>query len=879
METPRGIFEKFLSFFRQGRLDGDLEAEMESHLEMAIEENLDKGMSHEEARRQALVRFGGVTQARQQHRDARSLPMLEVLMQDLRYCFRTMRRDRAFTIIAVLILGLGIGANIAVFSVVNTILLRPLPFHDPQQLVRITDLQAKSGESSRTYSADAWDQYREQTHTLSDITGYFAFSSENNYKLTGNGQPKPFTGILVAGNFFHTLGVTPTLGRDFTPDETVLHGRPVVLLTHPFWQSQFHADENIVGRSVDIDGKPVTVVGVLPESFDFGAVFAPGTRVDAIFPVVMDEIRSDGNTLALVARLMPGATIGQAQAEANQIVPKFLFSRKHPDYGAGYRADLLDLKDYVSGKLRRSLIALWWAVGLIMLIVCVNLSNLMLARSAARSKEFAMRTALGARRSRLVRQLLTESLVLAFAGATLGLAFAYSVVQYLAHQGSIALPLLSSIRLDSRALAWTLLIAVSAAVLFGLFPAIRMSRTDIQEALKDSGHGTSAGRRHERMRSALVVSEVALACVLLVGAGLLLRSFLHVLDVDLGFTPSQASSIQIEFDYKGDLNKAGQMLQDILGRVHAIPGVEAAGVTDSLPMARNRSWGIKPKGVPQFEKFEGIFVYMISPGYLDALGLHLREGRDIRWDDNKSAQNVVILNEATAKTFWPGQNPIDRMVTIGGDEARVIGVISDVRESGAETVAGFQAYMPAMQRYAADSSLVVRSKLPPASLATPIMSALRAVDPDQPSTQLHPIQMLVDHAVSPRKFFVLLVSIFAELGLLLAMLGIYGVISYSVSQQTQEIGIRMALGATRANVQFGVMSRTMKLAMAGIVIGSIASVVMARWIAALLFGTSPADPLTFGGMVLIMAAVAFIAGFIPAIRASRIQPMVALRNQ
>ena len=623
------------------------------------------------------------------------------------------------------------------------------------------------------------------------------------------------------------------------------------------------------------------MIGVLPESFDFGSIFSPGYKVDMYGPVIFDDIRDEGNTMALVARLKPGVTLAQAQAEADLLFPTLHFSVKHPEYGGGYTGLLLGLKDYVSGKLRRSLIVLWCAVGLILLIVCVNLSNLLLARGAARSKEFAMRSAVGAPRSRLVRQLLTESLVLSFAGALLGLGIAFTVTTYLAYQGSIALPLLSSVRIDGAALAWTLLIAVTAAVFFGLAPGLRISSTNLQEVLKDSGHGTSDGKKHEALRAVLIVSEIALACVLLVGAGLLLRSFLRILDVDLGFKPSQAASISLDYNDGNDAGKRSVIWQEALRRVEAIPGVETAGITDNLPMSRNRSWDISVKGKNYRPgELEGTFVYVVSPGYLNAIGMHLVRGRDFRWDDNDKKLGTVIINETVARKLWPGQDPIDRIAVAGGMDARVIGVVADVHESSVEGTPGWQMYVSgvAPQYGPEGAQLVVRSKLPPEALASTVMSTLREINPSQPATEFRPVQRLVDHVVSPRRFFVLLVSIFAGLGLVLASLGIYGVISYSVTRQTQEIGIRMALGASQARVQWSVIWKTLTLALIGIATGTVASLMIAHLIASLLFATPATDLSTFLSMILLLLMVALLAGYIPARRASRINPMIALRN-
>jgi len=650
------------------------------------------------------------------------------------------------------------------------------------------------------------------------------------------------------------------------------------MLGYYFWKRQLAGDHSIVGQTITLNNAPVTVAGVLPPSFDFGSVFAPGTKMDIFAPAIMDEMRDWGNTLLLIGRLKPGMTVAQTQAEADLLFHRFYFNAKHPEWGSGYQARVQSLKDHVSGRLRRSLVVLWSAVGLILLIVCVNLSNLALARAAARSKEFAMRNALGAGRGRLIQQLLTESMMLSMAGAALGLGFAVVMIYYLAHQGSIALPLLGSLRVDSAAFGWTLLVATVSAILFGLAPAFKMSGRNIQDALKDSGHGTTQGSAHERMRSVLVVSEVALACVLLVGAGLLLRSFLRVLDVDLGFEADRAAAVKVDYN---DQNAAqrGAILEEMLRRVKAIPGIEEAGITDMLPLDRNRSWGLAAKGVVyRKDEYPDGFVYVVTPGYLAAMGMRLREGRDLSWSDRSDSEHVAILNEAAAKRLWPGQDPLGRIAVIGGTDTKVVGIVANVRETSVEDSSGLEMYVPATQAGPAGAELVVRTKLPPQALAASVMHTLRTLNPGQPATEFRPLRQIVDHAVSPRRFFALLVAAFAALGLALASLGIYGVISYSVTRQTQEIGIRMALGATQGHVLAGVLGRTLRLALAGIAAGLAGSLVVARMIASLLYGTAPTDLVTFAGMAGLLAAVALVAGYVPAHRASRIDPMVALRN-
>ncbi len=811
---------------------------------------------------------------------------LDIFLQDLNYTLRTLSRDRGFTLVAVFILALAIGANIGVFSVVNTLLLRPLPFPDSHELVWIAPPPTSCGLSCATYSADAYEEFREQSRAYQDVTGYEAFTTPNNLRLTGRGEPQSATGIEVIGNFFQVLGVRPVMGRLYTPDEARGGPHAVALLTNAYWQRQFNADPAIVGKAIELNGTPTTIVGVLPDSFDFGAVFSPGAKVDLFTPLDLNLERNWGNIVTFLGRLKPGVTVAQALDDANRVAPNIYFNVKFPQTLGRYKGDLVPvpLKDYVTGKLSRSLIALWCAVGVILLIAGVNLSNLLLARAVARAKEFAVRGALGATRGRIVRQLLMESLVLSSAGAALGLGLALALIAWLEHQGSVALPLLSSLRIDGQALGWTVLVAVFTATIFGLLPGLRIASGNIQEMLKDSGAGAGLGRKHERVRAALVVFEVALACVLLVSAGLLLRSFVKVLDVDLGFQPDRAASIKVEYDDSAPTGEAsqikrGEIFQQILARISAVPGVEAAGMSDYLPLGPNREWDTpEPKG-KTFAPGElpDPLVYVITPGFIHAMGIRMH-GRDFTWEDGPHSERVVLINASAARVYWPGEDAVGKILMRDSEEDHVVGVVDDVHEETVEGGTGSQIYYPVTQQGPSSAQLVVRTSLPPATLAASVLHALRELNPKQPAAEFQPIRTIVDRAVSPRRFFMLLVAAFAGLGLLLAALGIYGVISYSVMQRTQEIGIRMALGATAGEVQLRVIGRTLRLTLIGIAAGSIASLVVARAIAALLFGTTSTDPVTFAVVILMLAFVALFAGYLPARRASQIDPMVALRN-
>jgi predicted permease len=875
------LLHRFLSLFRRGQLERELSAEISSHLELAMEENLRAGLSPQEARRQALLKFGGTQQAIENHRDVRGLPLIETIAQDLRYTFRTLRKDRSFAAIAILILALGIGANIVVFSVINTLLLRPLPFHNPSRLVWLAGNNGAGGLSMVSYRVDAFEGLQRQNQSFEDLTAYVPFLAYSDFVLSGTDEPKPVSGMHVAGNFFQTLGVQPMLGRLFTPDEYTKGGPPAVLLSYPFWRQQYAGDPSIVGRSIKLNNQAYSVVGVLPPTFDFASVFAPGSHQDVFLPTVMDEIRNHGHALSVIGRLQPGITASQAQVEAATVL-----SHLRPGGDDSWSTDVLTtitpLQNYVSGKLRRSLFVLWGAVALILLIVCVNLSNLLLARMASRGKEFAMRRALGAGRGRLVRQLLTESLVLSAIGAAVGVALAFVVTFYLAHQGSIALPLLSSIRVNGASLAWTLLLAFLVGILFGLAPGLAVSTGNPQETLKDASRGSSEGLNHGRLRSFLVISEVALACVLLVGSGLLLHSFLRVLNVNLGFQPAQAMTIKVDYNDSNDPAKRDAIFQEVLRRAGTIPGVEAAGISDMLPLDRNRSWGLSAKGSvhARDDSSTDAFVRVVTPGYIHAMGMRLIEGRDFNWQDSSTAQRVIIINQTAARLNWPLESPIGRLAQgVGDKDTVVIGVIADVRQIGLEDSIISEVFVPASQFTPDGAELVVRSALPASTLAPTLLRSLRELNPGQSTQELRPIQSLVDHSVSPRKFFVYLVAIFAALGLLLAALGIYGVISYSVARQTQEIGIRMALGATPGIVQRSVLVRTLKLAAVGIALGAMASYAVSQIIAALLFRTDPYDPPTFVVAIFLLATVALLAGYFPALRATRIDPAIALRSE
>jgi predicted permease len=802
---------------------------------------------------------------------------VESVLQDLRLAWRGMVRAPGHTLVAVLILALGIGANTAVFSVVNPLLLRPLPFRDADRLVWIANTGTGSGLSGKTFSVGVFEELARNSRSFEAVSAYFAFFGYGSQLLTGRGEPERLVGVNVAPRFLELLGVKPHLGRGFSGNEWKQNGPQAAMLSWALWQNRFGGDPAIVGQAITINESPCLVTGVLPEDFDFESTFTPGSRIDLLLPAHLDEMREWGNTLAVIGRLKPGVPLEQARAELTALVPRLNQTRR--DLG-GFGATLTDLKTYISGPMRRALIVLWCAVGLVLLIACANLSNLLLARTAARSKEFAVRMALGAGRGRIVQQLLMEGVLLAACGAALGVPLAYALTAALKDSATLAVPLLHHVSVDGTALVFTALAAIVSGIAFGAVPALRVAARPPQDALKAQGRGMTDGRHHARVRSALVVGEVALASVLLVGAGLLTRSFLHILDVDLGFQPSRAWAVRLNVSQRLSPPEQLQRLAEVARRVAELPGVEAAALTDALPLDRNRTWGVVVPGhVYPDNQAPLTFVYVTGPGYFRAMGIPLRTGRDFNGHDTATSGRVVIVNETLARVLYQGESVVGRTVQTNGNPYTIVGVAADVRQASLDEAPAAQMYLPYAQGFAASSDLIIRSTRPVSMLTASVRAALTAYDASLVTTEFRAIADLVDRAVSPRRFLLTLLGGFSVSGLLLACLGIYGVISYGVTQRGQEIGVRMALGATAGNVRWQVMADTLRLALAGIALGLVASLALARLIAALLYDTSPDDPTTFVTTAILLVVVAGLAGLVPAVRASRVDLMTALRAE
>lgn len=877
-DAIRAFFAKIRATFSKPQLDGDFNQELDAHIDLLTAENEKAGMAPQEARRAAMLRIGGREVLREQNRDGRGLPFFEVLGQDVRYAMRTLQRDYAFAIFAILIVGLGVGASSTIFSVVNTLLIHSLPFREADRLAWVANHDdATNDMSGKTTQVDHFLDMRAKSQSFEDMAAYMAFYGVGDAKLIGDGEPERFTSVPVSQNFFALIGVQPTMGRYFSDEECKFNGPGAVMLSNAIWQSKFGSDPNIVGRALLFDGGPKTVVGVLPKSFDFSTVFTPGSRVDIFEPFPLTpETNKWGNTLSIVGRMKPGVTLKSAQAEATVLAK--LDKEVHKERN-DFEPKVYALTQHVSGKLRPALFVLATAVGVVMLIVCANLSNLLLARGATRQKEIAIRATLGAGKLRLIRQLLTESMMLSCCGALVGLLLALVGTRVLTHLTSVSIPLLTDVHIDVSVLAFTVFIALATGMIFGLLPALQVRDVKLHDSLKDSNRGSSQGRGHAWARNALVVSEIALACVLVVGAGLLIRSFLRVIDVNMGFQPQRVAAVRVDpnSSYKTQEQK-NAYFTDVLRRVSDLQGIDGAGLSDALPLGHNRSWGVPAKGVQYTpEAFPYGFPRIISEGYFRAMGVPLKKGRDFSARDNKGTLPVIILNETCARNLWPGEDPIGKIVAEDVDRT-VVGVVGDVHHMALEEASGNEFYIPIRQTQDYGSvDLAVRTSMTTTDLAARLREALRPIEPDLPTQNLRTMQMMVDRAVSPRKFVVVLLGGFAAFALVLASLGIYALISYSVNQRTQEIGIRMALGASAQMLQRGILLHTLGLTAIGVVGGAAASWILARALSGMLFGVRPGDPLTFTAMVVILATVAGLAGYLPARRASRIEPMSALR--
>ena len=797
---------------------------------------------------------------------------------DLRYAAKALRRDLGLVAFSTLIIGLGVGATTAVFSLMSPLLVKPLPFHEPDRLVWIAN-QPEGGRSAQTSRTSNLRDFRELSTQFESIAGYMAFFEQASYTLTGKGNPERLAGVGVTDNFLEVLGVEPILGRNFTEEEGERMDDSSILLSHALWRQRFAADESIVGETLTINGAPSTVVGVLPPTFDFSSLFSPGTRVDLLttFPI-SDATDRWGNTLSMIGRLAPDAGLTAASAEIESILERL--RTEQPDRW-GLDANLRPLSEQVSGSHRTALLLLFGAAAAVMLIVCVNLASLLLSKGINRRSEMQLRSALGAPAGRLLRQMLLESLALACGGAVLGVALAIWLTNAVASSTAISIPLLASARVDTTALLFSVCMAVTAGVAVGALPALQASLGATGVGLRESGRTVSTSQRSRWLRESLVVAEVAIACTLLIVGGLLLQSFSRVLDVDLGFDQTELAAWLVDTDREFEtLDERSTFFGSLIDEVRAIPGVDAAGLTDAIPLGINRGWTI---GIPGriFEPGEspGVFPHIVDRHYIETMGIPMLSGRGFRLSDDNDSESVAIINESAATELFPDRDAVGQSITLGGTEIRIIGVVADVRHLSLEKGSGMELYLPIRQSGDFGTlDLVVRSSQPLDVLAGSVAPAIRRIDPNMPTNDFRSLSSVVDQSVSPRRFTLRLLIAFAATAVLLAALGIYGVLSYTVSERAREIGIRMALGESATQVRSRVLGRTVLLAGIGAVFGVAAALGASNWLTSLLYGVTPNQPATLALMPGGLLLVAVLASWLPAARASRLDALSTLRS-
>ncbi|HZF41230.1 MAG TPA: ABC transporter permease [Blastocatellia bacterium] len=807
---------------------------------------------------------------------------MQTLWQDLRYGARMLLKKPGFTLVAVITLALGIGANTAIFSVVNAVLLRPLPYPHADRMVYVLEGSTSDPKFEGSISPHNFTDIRSRNQSFDS---YSAFNYVS-FTLTGDQQPEALNGLLASADFGRVVGMAPALGRGFAAEEDTPGKAHVALIGDGLWRRRFGANPQILGRNVQLNGEPYTIIGVMPPNFNF-----PNPNIEVWAPLALDLSKYDRGTAFLtgVARLKPNATVEQARADLQNIAEQL--KKEIPNFDPTFTLKVETVRETLFGNLERPLMILLGAVALVLLIACVNVANLMLGRATARWKEMALRSALGASRWSLVRLLLVESALLAVTGGALGLLLASYGVDALRAINPAAIPTYEKITIDGYVIAFTFLISLLAVALFGLAPAWQATKTDLSQAVRENSRSATGARRLKLMRGVLVVAEISLSLVLLVSAGLLLESLWKLLNISPGFRPENVVTCSISLPrakYPEDRRQA-EFFRRALDQVRAIPGVESAGFGTSLPFSGSRghsSFSIDDRPTPQVNG-PNADRHQVAPGYFAVMGIPMRAGRDFTVADDMTHPGVVIINEAAAKRFWPNENPLDKRITIGmGQEVKlygkavsreIIGVVGNVKHEGLKDEFQPEMYIPAWQLPRLEMTLTARGKAPAESLINSIRRAVQAIDPEQPIRRAQLLETAIARTVAPQRLVAALLSLFAGLALTLAMVGIYGVMSYSVAQRTQEIGVRMALGAQSRDVLKLILRQGMTLALIGVGAGLLVSAALTRLMKSLLYGVSPNDPLTFVGVALLLTGVTLLAALVPARRATRVDPMVALR--
>jgi putative ABC transport system permease protein len=881
------LFFRVRSLFRRKAVETELDDELRFHFEQQLAKYVNSGLTPREALRRARIDFGGLDQVKEECREARGVHLLETLLQDVRYGLRMLRKSPGFTVVALLTLALGIGANTAIFSVVYGVLLRPLPYQDPSRLIVLNETTPRVGTVSVSYPN--FLDWRAQSRAFSKTAAVSSIA----FNLAGLGsgldQPENLSGEAVSSDFLSMLGVRPVLGRNFDASQDQAGTAPVVLLSYQLWQSHFGGARNVLGRTVALDGRSFTIIGVLPPDFRWIE------KIDLLEPIGVKASdpdfndRGDRGDLVVLGRLAPGVSFSQARSEMEGIAARL--AQAYPASNDQFGVALQPIRDAFVSDLRPAVLVLFGAAVFVLLIACANVANLFLMRGASRTKEIALRMAVGASRSRIVHQILVESFVLAFLGGLLSLGLAFAGIRGLARLIPVDMLSGADVNLNGPVLLFAAGVVVLCTFVFGLAPASHSTQPDVQSELKESGRAMSASIGQGRMRRALAIAEVSLALILLVGAGLMMKSLYRLLSVDPGFRPDRVLTMNMSLrtaQYAKDPARIN-FWQRVLASVRELPGVEGAALGTDVPLTDNHSRTditLEGMALPKPGSFPHPDVHRVSPGYARTLGVPLQRGREFTDADTENAPQVAMINTTLAQRFFAHENPIGKRFMLGHPSPKdvpkwitIVGVAGDTKLYGLANPARLEVYLPFRQSALRDMTLVVKSGMEPAALTSAIRRAIASIDKEQPVFGVATMQQLVNDSVSTRRVTLILLGVFGGLALLLGAIGIYGVLAYSVAQRTHEIGIRMALGARRGDVLLMILAQGAKIAGAGVLIGIIASFGLTRLMTNLLFSVSPADPATFAAVAIVLVLVALLASYIPARRTLRVDPMIALRHE
>src|SRR5690242_6818775 len=895
------IISRFANLFRRSKLDQEIDAELRSHIEMRTADNVAAGMAPEEARRQAVLRFGSRPAMKERVIAADAHMFLDSLWQDVCYALRMLRKSPGFTAVAVLTLALGIGANTAIFSIVNSVLLRPLPYPNSDRLVRIFFNEPGVGLRDVRFSKPELDDLQTRSGVFEDVSPIFEGSED----LTGAGQPERVEGVNGSFSYFSMLGVTPQIGRLFGPQDFVPGFAAEAVISDGLWRRAYGADPHVLGRAIRIDNDPLTIIGVLPRGFRHpgpttsgdAEVFCAGGFSGDPFP---PPLRGTRILVSGIGRLKPGLTMAQAQARLTAMAAQLRrdFPTDYPPQ-AQWTIEIQPLEENLVGKVRPMLLVLLGAVILIVFIVSLNIANLLLARASGRQQEMAVRSALGASRGRMVRQMLTESMLLSLIGGIAGIATAVGTLGFILRFVPSNVPRLSEVRIDWVVLAFALLISILTGLVFGLAPALHSAKAALYSAIREGGRGSGYSTKTGRLRDVLIVSEVVFALILMVGAGLLLRTLRDLLQENPGFNPTQVVTANTwlgnpnepKMDpYFGIPGKA-TFDRELLRRMKAIPGVELAAITSALPTTNSNPDAVgglaierfaiedRPVESSQHLRAERI---RISPDYFKVLHTELLRGRSFTEGDEDGKQPVAIIDESTARKYWPTRDPLGRRVRFGRDPTRpwmtVVGIIKDIKSDGLDIDGVPHIYVSTYQDPGRQLSVVLRTSLPATLLEPQIRHEIQSIDPGLPVFSVSSMNDILDRSLASRRFSADLVGGFAGLAVLLASIGIYGLLAYMVGQRSREIGLRMALGARRDDILKLFLRKGVALAGVGIIAGVVVSASTASMMASLLYGVRPHDPAVFVIVPLLLFGIAILASYLPARRATKVDPMIALRE-